>query len=73
MGTTLANQAVFPVQIISHLLNDLQGIGQMLRANLVKALQSVVTLAASIIAIVLPLTPAFAISLGKTGKRRKVL
>ncbi len=72
-----------PGEIVSRVLNDVQGVGQMLQDNLVKALQNAVVVSTAIAAIVwldwrlsivaLALLPAFILPTRRVGQRRKVL
>jgi len=72
-----------PGEIVSRVLNDVQGVGQMLQNNLVKALQNGMVVATAIAAIVwldwrlslvaLALLPAFVIPTRRVGQRRKKL
>ncbi len=72
-----------PGEVISRVLNDVQGVGQMLQDNLVKLLQNVLTVGTAIVALVwldwrlaivaLALLPAFIIPTRTVGQRRKAL
>ena len=72
-----------PGQAVSHVLNDVQDVGQTLRDGIVKALQNASTMVASVAAILLldwrlaalalMLLPVFALPLGKAGRQRRAL
>ena len=72
-----------PGEIVSRVLNDVQGVGQMLQDNLVKMLQNALIVVTAIVAIVwldwrlailaLLLLPAFILPTRRVGQRRKAL
>lgn len=72
-----------PGEVISRVLNDVQGVGQMLQDNLVKLLQNTMTVATAIGALVwldwrlaivaVALLPAFIVPTRTVGRRRKEL
>ena len=72
-----------PGEVVSRVLNDVQGVGQMLQDNLVKLLQNTFTVTTATIAILwldwrlaivaLALLPAFIIPTRTIGQRRKAL
>ena len=72
-----------PGEVVSRVLNDVQGVGQMLQDNLIKVLQNVVVVSTAIIAIVwldwrlaimaVALLPVFILPTRRVGQRRKAL
>ena len=72
-----------PGEVVSRVLNDVQGVGQMLRDNLVKAIQNAAILSTAIVAILwldwrlsliaLGLLPAFVLPTRRVGRKRKAL
>ena len=72
-----------PGEVVSRVLNDVQGVGQMLQDNLVKLLQNALTVTAATVAIIwldwrlalvaLALLPAFIVPTRTIGQRRKAL
>ncbi|HEU0032591.1 MAG TPA: ABC transporter ATP-binding protein [Kofleriaceae bacterium] len=72
-----------PGEVVSRVLNDVQGVGQMLQDNLVKLLQNALVVATAIGALVwldwrlsivaLALLPAFVVPTRRIGQRRKAL
>jgi ATP-binding cassette subfamily B protein len=72
-----------PGEVVSRVLNDVQGVGQMLQDNLVKLLQNAMTVATAVGAILwldwrlsivaLLLLPAFILPTRRVGLRRKAL
>ena len=72
-----------PGEVVSRVLNDVQGVGQMLQDNLVKVLQNSIVVTTAIVAIVwldwrlallaLALLPVFILPTRRVGQRRKAL
>ncbi|MCE9575435.1 MAG: ABC transporter ATP-binding protein/permease [Deltaproteobacteria bacterium] len=72
-----------PGEVVSRVLNDVQGVGQMLQDNLVKVLQNAVIVSTAIAAILwldwrlalvaLALLPVFIVPTRRVGQRRKAL
>ncbi|MCX5745300.1 MAG: ABC transporter ATP-binding protein [Proteobacteria bacterium] len=72
-----------PGEVVSRVLNDVQGVGQMLQDNLVKVLQNAVVVTTAIAAILwldwrlalvaLALLPVFVLPTQRVGQRRKAL
>ena len=72
-----------PGEVVSRVLNDVQGVGQMLQDNLVKVLQNSVVVSTAICAIIwldwrlavvaLSLLPVFILPTRRVGQRRKAL
>ncbi|HSD89591.1 MAG TPA: ABC transporter ATP-binding protein [Kofleriaceae bacterium] len=72
-----------PGEVVSRVLNDVQGVGQMLQDNLVKLLQNLFTVVTAIVALIwldwrlaivaLALLPAFIVPTRTVGQRRKQL
>jgi ATP-binding cassette subfamily B protein len=72
-----------PGEVVSKVLNDVQGVGQMLQDNLVKLVQNALVVSTAIVAIVwldwrlalvaLCLLPAFVLPTRRVGQRRKSL
>ena len=72
-----------PGEVVSRVLNDVQGVGQMLQDNLVKVLQNSIVVSTAIAAIVwldwrlailaLALLPVFILPTRRVGQRRKAL
>jgi len=72
-----------PGEVVSRVLNDVQGVGQMLRDNMVKMIQNAAILSTAVVAIVwldwrlalvaLGLLPAFVLPTRRVGQKRKAL
>jgi ATP-binding cassette subfamily B protein len=72
-----------PGEVVSRVLNDVQGVGQMLQDNLVKLLQNAITVVTTAVIILwldwrlalvaLALLPAFVIPTQRVGRTRKAL
>ena len=72
-----------PGEVVSRVLNDVQGVGQMLQDNLIKVLQNTIVVSTAIVAIVwldwrlaimaVALLPVFILPTRRVGQRRKAL